>query len=164
MYASTPLYNMFILDNKRNVAARNEKAFIKSSMFTIPCYVIIVVYVIVQVYFLCLYSTNWKPDLPIFHHKHETYLDLLILSFTLGFFCIVGLAGAHEIGHWPETHNKLLGLIPFVSIFNTHFQNEHILNHHKNLGTPLDPASHKKGSNLYVDIPKAMMENIVTTW
>lgn len=101
MYAFTPIYNWFILDNKRNIAVKNEKAFIKSSMFTVPCYVILILYFAVQFYFLCLYSTNWKPDLPIFRHKHETYIDLLMLTFTIGFFSILGQSAAHEIGHWP---------------------------------------------------------------
>lgn len=164
MYITTPIYNHFFVDNKRNVAVRNEKAFIKSSMFTFPCYAIIFVYFACQIYLLCLYSTNWKPDLPIFRHQHETYFDLLMLVFTLGFFSVLGNAASHEIGHWPETHNKIMGFLPYVSIFYSHFQNDHNLGHHKNICTPLDPCSHPKYDNIYTGPIKAMFMTNVNTW
>ena len=38
MYVGTPLYNYFMLYDNHNIARKNEKAWMQSSLFLIPMY------------------------------------------------------------------------------------------------------------------------------
>lgn len=66
--------------------------------------------------------------------------------------------------HWPETINKVIGSIPFVQAFYSHFWDEHIFSHHKTVATDEDPVSHPLGTSSYVAVPKAFIATHRESW
>lgn len=154
IFVFTPLYNKYILDDERNLHQKIEKAYMNSKiMFMIPAWFTIFGFLLVHIYILAMYSTNWKPDLPIFQHKPETWPQLILFSFMIGFFGALSSTAGHELVHWPETANKIVGNLPYVEVFYSHFWDEHVHSHHKNLATDDDPVCHKVGVSLYAAIP-----------
>lgn len=79
IYFMTPFYNWFILSDDKNLNQKVEKAYMKSrNMFLIPAWATIFGFLLIHIYVLAMYSTNWKPDLPIFHHKPETWVQFIL--------------------------------------------------------------------------------------
>lgn len=165
IYAFTPLYNWFVLDDERNLTPRVEKAYIATRwMFLLPAHFCIFSCLALHIWALFLYSSNDKPDWIIFQHKPETWPQVIIFSFALGFFGASSSTAGHELIHWPETFNKVIGNIPYVQAFYSHFWDEHVVSHHKYLATDEDPVCHKSGTSLYKGIPNAVMGTHISSW
>ncbi|MDX1940800.1 MAG: fatty acid desaturase, partial [Saprospiraceae bacterium] len=74
----------------------------------------------------------------------------------IGMICNVGLVVGtsginvgHELGHRSNKIEQTLGKILLLPALYMHFFIEHNRGHHKNVGTPLDPASARLGENVY---------------
>ena len=86
-----------------------------------------------------------------------------------GFFyklcCLVVLANlqavsinyAHEMLHKCSLIDNIISAILLTKNYYLHFFVEHTYGHHKNVGTPLDPASAVQGQTLYDFIPKSII-------
>jgi hypothetical protein len=85
---------------------------------------------------------------------------LLIMSYYTGLNAIAG----HELLHRREQYNRVIGCFAYTKFMYSHFLNEHVDGHHRNVGTPLDPATAKKGENVYFCILKSYFGSHVTTW
>lgn len=67
---------------------------------------------------------------------------------------------AHEIMHKPEKINKIIATLHVVKLYYAHFTHHHLYNHHRNVATPLDPSTARKGENIYSFI----LNCIVNSW
>jgi len=117
-----------------------------------------------NLYVLCLYSTNWKPDLPIFNYKPDGYVDYLVFILNVTFFEGAALSAKHEIMHRPDTFNKSFATFFCMLGGLGHFEEEHNQNHHKNVGTPLDWASSRLGDSFYFQFPREVIGGYLHTW
>jgi alkane 1-monooxygenase len=61
----------------------------------------------------------------------------------------VGVTFAHELVHRHSRWQKFLGELILVFVCFGHFAPAHVLGHHKNVGTPEDPATARRGQSLY---------------
>ena len=59
------------------------------------------------------------------------------------------MVSAHEIYHKPGWFNKVFGTACQSKNLYLHFIYEHLYGHHRNVATPLDPASCPKGVTVY---------------
>ncbi|NNE27586.1 MAG: alkane 1-monooxygenase [Saprospiraceae bacterium] len=89
----------------------------------------------------------------------------------VGMFTAVGLtmssAGinvAHELGHRPERFHKWMSKLLLMPSQYCHFIIEHNLGHHKNVATPEDPATAKKGEILYFFWLRSIVFTYVNAW
>ena len=84
---------------------------------------------------------------------------LYILAYMYVFIVIgaVSFLVAHEIFHKPGFFNRALGTLHMSKVLYMHFTIEHLYGHHKNVSTPLDPASAAKGVTLYSFVPKSVI-------
>lgn len=76
--------------------------------------------------------------------------ELLGLTFSTGI--IVGANGinvAHELGHRSNRAEQTLAKIMLLPALYQHFYIEHNRGHHKNVATEKDPASARRGENVY---------------
>jgi alkane 1-monooxygenase len=83
---------------------------------------------------------------------HADYTWLEICGYTLTTGIIAGVTGinvAHELGHRIRWWEKALGFIMLVPSLYSHWQEVHNRGHHKNVGTPLDPTTARKGEWIY---------------
>lgn len=62
---------------------------------------------------------------------------------------VMGINVAHELGHRNTWYEQLMAKILLLTSLYMHFFIEHNRGHHKNVSTPLDPASARRGETLY---------------
>jgi alkane 1-monooxygenase len=60
-----------------------------------------------------------------------------------------GIISAHEMIHRKQVLWQKLGIWNLLTVNYAHFYVEHIRNHHRNVGTRLDPATARYGENVY---------------
>ena len=75
-----------------------------------------------------------------------------VIGMTLSTGIVAGSSGinvAHELGHRKNVAERFMAWLLLLPSFYMHFYIEHNRGHHKNVSTPLDPASAQKGENLY---------------
>lgn len=71
------------------------------------------------------------------------------LSLTVGIVSGVAINTAHELGHKHPKLEQWLAKVALAPACYGHFFIEHNRGHHKNVSTPLDPASSQMGENFY---------------
>jgi alkane 1-monooxygenase len=57
-----------------------------------------------------------------------------------------------------------MGTFTFGKFFYAHFFLEHVSGHHKNVATPEDPATPRKGDGLWTFIVRSGFRGYVETW
>ena len=67
-----------------------------------------------------------------------------------------GITIAHELIHRTTKWERGLGVWALALVNYAVFRIEHVHGHHRKVATPEDPASAKKGENIYLFIPKAI--------
>lgn len=92
------------------------------------------------------------------------------LIFYPGALYIVGaLTGsnfliAHELFHKRGTFNRVLGSLTMAKNLYMHFYIEHNYGHHKNVATPLDPATSRLGESLFHFLPRTIIGGYKSAW
>ena len=88
----------------------------------------------------------------------------LIMQTTLS-ICILGTVPAHELTH--RKRNKLdmfIGNWLLAFTWDCAFAIEHVYGHHKYVCLPEDPASAKRGENVYLFIVKGIVKEHIAAW
>lgn len=85
--------------------------------------------------------------------------------FALGLSCgVLGINVAHELGHRPDAFSQRLSHLLLASSLYTHFFIEHNRGHHRNVATPEDPATARKGEWVQVFWVRAVFGGLVGAW
>lgn len=85
-----------------------------------------------------------------------TYTDLSTMelvgkTISMGIACgILGINVAHELGHRINKYEQNMAKMLLLTSLYMHFFIEHNRGHHKNVSTPVDPASARLNEPLYV--------------
>ena len=70
--------------------------------------------------------------------------------FAMGLLCgVLGINIGHELGHRPSRWVQFLGELLLLTSLNTHFLPYHNEGHHREVATPDDAATAKKGQSLF---------------
>lgn len=134
-------------------------------MFHIPLWSFVFMTAGLWLYGLLLMSTKYR----ISHWIFEDYTPvttwqyvqyMLVTTFVHALSQVAG----HEIFHNKETCHKVVGSIPYVLSFNSHFWDEHVRNHHKVIATPEDPVSHPMGMSVYEAIVSSVCRTHAQSW
>merc|ERR1712025_1065124 len=83
---------------------------------------------------------------------------------VFGFLSSINAAVGHELVHKREIHNKIIGMLSYTKFFYSHFVVEHTEGHHKNVGTPNDPATARKNESLYTFLVREVIGTHRHTW
>jgi len=89
------------------------------------------------------------------------------LGYVLSFGTFLGASGinvAHELGHKDNKMSKLSAVILLIPSLYTHFIIEHNRGHHKNVATPLDPATARKNEMLYTFWIRSVVGSYLSAW
>lgn len=70
-----------------------------------------------------------------------TWYNLIPRIFGAANVYAAGFLLAHELFHKEDKVDKYLGTLHLIKCCYLHFAIEHVHGHHKNVSTPLDPAS-----------------------
>lgn len=83
------------------------------------------------------------------HYSLATYETVGIVM-SLGFvLSTMGINVGHELGHRSTRFETTISKLLYLPSHYIHFFIEHNRGHHKNVSTPLDPATAKKNQSLY---------------
>lgn len=134
-----PIVELFLPTNLSTFSEQETKSRLKDRFFDWLLYLNVpIVYLIL---FFGLYSfANYDI-------KPYEYLGFIL---SLGILLATNAVNvAHELGHRKNTFDVFITRLLLLPCLYMHFTMEHNCGHHKNVATELDPASAKKGQNLY---------------
>jgi alkane 1-monooxygenase len=84
---------------------------------------------------------------------------------AMGLMCgVMGINIGHELGHRTSRREQFLGEILLLTSLNTHFLPYHNEGHHREVATPDDPATAKKGQWLFVFWITSHFGSYVKAW
>ena len=76
----------------------------------------------------------------------------------------IGMTFAHELIHRRHAYERLFGTMLLASVTYPHFIIEHVRGHHRNVGTPEDPATARLGESLYRFMPRTIFGSLASAW
>jgi alkane 1-monooxygenase len=86
-----------------------------------------------------------------------------ILSY--GMLCgVMGINIAHELGHKTNRIDQFLAKVLLTTTLYTHFYLEHNFGHHKNVGTPEDASTARKGEWVYLFWIRSIAMSYLSAW
>ena len=92
----------------------------------------------------------------------SNFWNLILFNQILGIFLLSLLFSttfliAHEVMHQNSKIARFIATIHQIKCLYMHFTIYHLNGHHKDVATPLDPASAEKGMSLYQFLPKCII-------
>ena len=103
----------------------------------------------------------------LIHFKNSiTAIDKVSLIATTSLFIgIMGTVPGHELTHRKrDKFDMFFGNWLLSLSWDCAFAIEHVYGHHKNVGLPSDPATAKRGENIYFFILKASVKEQIDAW
>lgn len=135
-----PLAEQIIPGSKKNYAPEVENSKSSNSFFDFLLYLNVPIQYGLLVYFLYLVA-----------YVDLTSIELTGKTISMGISCgILGINVAHELGHRTNKYEQGLAKSLLLTSMYMHFFIEHNRGHHKNIGTPIDPASSRLNEPVYV--------------
>lgn len=165
-YLFRPYFNPSGLnDDSHNVHKKHEKHFM-TWHFRVALYLYLVGYVISLIYTMLIFSTRYRlePDHWLMQHQPSTPIQIFMFNETLGHFGSISFLIGHELIHYKDSFHKYLGLFPLWLSLYSHYSDEHVKNHHKNVGTLDDPAFPPLGRNVYQHFYDATTGTHIHMW
>lgn len=84
---------------------------------------------------------------------------------SMGLLCgVYGINVAHELGHRKKRSEQIMAQMLLLTSVYQHFFIEHNRGHHKRVGTPEDPATARKGENVYRFWLRVIPQSFLSAW
>ena len=134
-FVFVPLLELFLNPDHSNFDQETADLEKNSKLYDWILYLAVPVQVGMLIYFFNVISAT-----PVYSIEYFGRI------FAMGLMCgVMGINIGHELGHRPERVNQLLGEILLLTSLNTHFLPYHNEGHHREVATPDDPATAKRG-------------------
>ncbi len=96
---------------------------------------------------------------------HLSGFEKILLTFSVGIITgSIGINYAHELIHRPNRFEQSLGEWLLISVLYGHFKSEHIIVHHRYVGTPRDPVTARYNESFYRFFPRVLWGCLVSAW
>lgn len=105
----------------------------------------------IMIYVIQTGHLNWVEEWALF-------AALGILSGT------IGITYAHELMHQKPKSERWMADILLASVLYSHFRSEHLLVHHRYIGTPRDPVTARYGESFYRFFPRVLYQSLVSSF
>jgi len=139
VFVLVPLLELFLPADHSNLEKEAYQQEKNSRLYDWILYLAVPVQVGMLVYFLFTIEQTPYPSLTFFGR-----------TLAMGLLCgVLGINIGHELGHRSERIDQFLGEILLLSSLNTHFLPYHNEGHHREVATPKDPATAKRGQSLF---------------
>lgn len=76
----------------------------------------------------------------------------------------IGITYAHELIHQNSRHERLLGDLLLANVLYSHFRTDHLLVHHRYVGTPKDPVTARYNEGLYRYMMRVLPGGYKSAW
>jgi alkane 1-monooxygenase len=87
------------------------------------------------------------------------------ITLAMGLACgALGINVAHELGHRTKKYEQFMAKLLLMTTSYMHFFIEHNRGHHKNVSTPLDPATSRLNQPLYTFLVKSVVGSWLDAW
>ena len=107
--------------------------------------------------FCVLFGMIWYATGP--GDAHLSPLETILLFFGVGVITgTVGINYSHELMHQKDSKERFLGDVLLSMVLYSHFRSEHLLVHHRYVGTPKDPVSARYNEGFYRYFPRVLRE------
>ena len=138
-FGFVPILDTILGENNENHSEIEKETRLGQGLFDLLLYVNVPLLYGAVIYYIHQISTT----------QLETY-EIVGLVLSMGTMMGgLGINVAHELGHKKELHKRLMSQLMLLPSLYMHFTMEHNLGHHKNVATPIDPATSRKGENVY---------------
>ena len=92
--------------------------------------------------------------------NHLTTLEKIVLFFGVGQISgAVGIVYAHELMHQKNRAERWLSDLLLGTVLYSHFRSEHLLVHHRYVGTPRDAVTARFGESFHRFFPRVLRQS-----
>jgi len=74
----------------------------------------------------------------------------------------IGITYAHELMHQPDRTERALADLLLAMVLYSHFRSEHLLVHHRYVGTPRDTVTARYGEGFHRFFPRVLCQSLVS--
>ena len=149
-----PVLEMLLPQSTKNLPADQQKDLLGERIFDWLLYLNVpIVYGVVGLY---IYQLNTQV-----YTTGEWVGQLLAVGIVLG---SCGINVGHELGHSTNPFERFLAKALLLPNLYQHFFIEHNRGHHKNVATPLDPATARRGEMLFTFWFRSLWGSYRSAW
>lgn len=149
-----PFLELILPASKSNFQESAEPARISQRFFDI------LLYLNVPLQYGILFTYLWM----ISFGQHD-WIWIIGNTWGTGICCgVMGINVGHELGHRTSAFERILAKLLLLTSLYMHFIIEHNRGHHKNVSSPLDPASADYGESLYAFYPRTIIGGMKSAW
>ncbi len=149
-----PVLELIIKPNDKNFTEEEEQKRLDIKYFDYLLYLIVPL----QVFIIFLFAYH------VAYTEYSTW-ELLGMIWTTGISCgVLGINVAHELGHRNKPFEKIMAKILLLTSLYMHFIVEHNRGHHRNVSTPLDPASARYNEPIYLFYFRTIINSFKSAW
>ena len=92
---------------------------------------------------------------------HLGTLETIVLFFGVGVITgTIGINYAHELMHQRDRLERAMGDALLAMVLYSHFRSEHLLVHHRHVGTPGDPVTARYNEGFHRFFPRVLRESV----
>jgi alkane 1-monooxygenase len=153
IYAFVPVVDYLLPNDLTNPSEDEQKELEKQWKWKIPLYLFIVIE-----WYILFWGVNLAAN------GELTPLKLISHLLSMGHIGAIGILVAHEIFHKADSFSRFLGWAHMSKYLYMHFFSEHLYGHHKNVATPLDPATSRYNQTVYSFILSSIKGGFVLSW
>jgi len=111
--------------------------------------------------FVTIFGLIWW----VTHTTHLGTLETLVLFFGVGVISgTVGIVYSHELLHQKNRVERWLGDLLLASVLYSHFRTEHLLVHHRHVGTPRDAVTARYNEGFHRFFFRVLRECPASAW
>jgi alkane 1-monooxygenase len=104
----------------------------------------VLTYLTVPMHYAALIVSAWWVGT-----QSMSWFEIGALALSLGIVNGLALNTGHELGHKKEAFDRWMAKIVLAVVGYGHFFIEHNKGHHRDVATPMDPATSRMGENIY---------------
>ncbi|WP_299887761.1 alkane 1-monooxygenase [uncultured Ruegeria sp.] len=113
------------------------------------------------VQFLTLYGLIWYAT----RTDHLSGLEKFGLFFGMGVISgTIGINYSHELMHQSSRLERWFGDVLLAMVLYSHFRSEHLLVHHRYVGTPRDPVTARYNEGFHRFYPRVLLQCLVSAF
>lgn len=113
------------------------------------------------VQFLTLFGLLWYAT----HTDHLSVFSKIGLFFGMGVISgTIGINYSHELMHQKGRSERWLGDILLAMVLYSHFRSEHLLVHHRYVGTPRDPVTARYNEGFHRFYPRVLWQCLASAF
>ncbi|MDP5334436.1 MAG: alkane 1-monooxygenase [Paracoccaceae bacterium] len=111
--------------------------------------------------FVTLFGLIWY----VTHTGHLSSLEKIVLFFGVGVITgTVGINYSHELMHQKNKTERTLGDLLLAMVLYSHFRSEHLLVHHRYVGTPRDPVTARYNEGFHRFFPRVLRQSLTSAF